>query len=165
MRGHDRGGPSSRPSHRGDKTWSLGRNDARSAGLEALHLSGDYDRIVVVAHSLGTVVAYDMLRGYYARIRYQLPKPNKLGPNFEILDNRIPKRAEARAMGREVIAYMAKAGESEWNAPEKKKIPLSEAKLRPWLVTDFVTLGSPLTHAYYLLCKGDTEDELKANFA
>jgi hypothetical protein len=41
--------------------------------LRALHLSGDYDRIVVVAHSLGTVVAYDMLRAYYSRISQALP--------------------------------------------------------------------------------------------
>src|SRR5579864_2671160 len=27
--------------------------------LDALHKSGNYDRVVVVAHSLGTVVAYD----------------------------------------------------------------------------------------------------------
>src|SRR5690242_7095073 len=32
--------------------------------LANLHASGYYDRIVVVAHSLGSVVAYDMLRAY-----------------------------------------------------------------------------------------------------
>ena len=35
--------------------------------LERLH-NGQYDRIVVVAHSLGTVVAYDMLRAYFSRV-------------------------------------------------------------------------------------------------
>jgi len=44
--------------------------------LENLHMSGDYDRIVVVAHSLGTVVAYDMLRAYYSRIRLNFPNPS-----------------------------------------------------------------------------------------
>ena len=36
--------------------------------------------------------------------------------------------------------------------------------LRSWLVTDFVTLGSPLAHAYYLMCNGKTEYELKQDF-
>jgi len=35
----------------------------------------------------------------------------------------------------------------------------------PWLLTDFVTLGSPLTHAYYLMCNGRSEPELKNDFA
>jgi hypothetical protein len=32
-------------------------------------------------------------------------------------------------------------------------------------VTDFVTLGSPLTHAHYLMCHGKSEEELKKDFA
>jgi hypothetical protein len=132
--------------------------------LEALHLSGDYDRIVVVAHSLGTVVAYDMLRAYYARIRYQLPESSKLGPDFATLDGGVTDRVAARALGRQVIAAMAKAVESDGNVRGRKKAPPSEAKLRAWLVTDFVTLGSPLAHAYYLMCKGNTEHALKRNF-
>jgi hypothetical protein len=31
-------------------------------------------------------------------------------------------------------------------------------------VTDFVTLGSPLTHAYYLMCDGKTETDLIGDF-
>ena len=36
--------------------------------LEMLHSGDKYDRIIIVAHSLGTVVAYDMLRAYFGRI-------------------------------------------------------------------------------------------------
>ena len=42
--------------------------------LETLHKWGTYDRIVIVAHSLGTVVAYDMLRAYFSRICNDLPE-------------------------------------------------------------------------------------------
>ncbi len=41
--------------------------------LDTLHKWGIYDRIVVVAHSLGTVVAYDMLRAYFSRVNNRLP--------------------------------------------------------------------------------------------
>ena len=40
------------------------RNEIRGAGvalLERLHASGEYDRIVVVGHSLGSVIGYDVL--------------------------------------------------------------------------------------------------------
>lgn len=36
---------------------------------------------------------------------------------------------------------------------------------KPWLVTDFLTLGSPLTHAHYLMCNGLSKEELKNDFA
>ena len=42
------------------------------------------------------------------------------------------------------------------NPPDRK---------RPtWLVSDFITLGSPLTHAYYLMCDGKTEAALVNDF-
>jgi len=48
--------------------------------LEMLHTGGKYDRIIIVAHSLGTVVAYDMLRSYFGRICKQIPcDPRWLG--------------------------------------------------------------------------------------
>lgn len=41
--------------------------------LEMLHSCGKYDRIIIVAHSLGTVVAYDMLRAFFGRICEKIP--------------------------------------------------------------------------------------------
>jgi hypothetical protein len=124
--------------------------------LEALHLSGDYDRIVVVAHSLGTVVAYDMLRAYYSRINQALPGGYLLGPDFDAVDLGTLAKSEARAKGREIVKQMAHAV-----ATARKS---GDTDLRAWLVTDFVTLGSPLTHALYLMCRGKTEEELRADF-
>jgi pimeloyl-ACP methyl ester carboxylesterase len=132
--------------------------------LKALHESGDYDRIVVVAHSLGTVVAYDMLRAYYSRINQALPDGSKLGPNFEAVDQGKLTKSAAREKGREIIRHMA-----ETVAAARQRIAAGapspgDEDLRAWLVTDFITLGSPLTHAYYLMCRGDTEEELRADF-
>ena len=43
-------------------------------------------------------------------------------------------------------------------------LPKTRRAPKPWLVTDFVTLGSPLTHAHYLMCNGRSEPELKNDF-
>jgi hypothetical protein len=132
--------------------------------LESLHLSGSYDRIVVVAHSLGTVVAYDMLRAYYSRINGCLPEPNMLGPDFDAVDRGILKNGDARMKGREIIRKIAEVVENLPRNIEDGSACPGGRDLRAWLVTDFVTLGSPLTHAHYLMCRGDTEDELRADF-
>jgi hypothetical protein len=124
------------------------------ATLEALHQSGDYDRIVVVAHSLGTVVAYDMLRAYYSRIYQNLPDRGTLGSDFDDVDRGTLSKSQARAKGREIIRHMAQAVATA----------STEKKPSAWLVTDFVTLGSPLTHALYLMCRGNTEKELRDDF-
>lgn len=129
--------------------------------LEALHNSGLYDRIVVVAHSLGTVVAYDMMRAYYARICRQIPIPKDPEPlaRLEAADKRDGDPAKRRELGRAVIRDLAKAvpgpepaHANRWTQP------------KAWLVTDFVTLGSALVHARYLMCRGDTSDELDRDF-
>jgi hypothetical protein len=130
--------------------------------LAALHTSGLYDRIVVVAHSLGTVVAYDMLRAYYARICRQIPITTDADALYRLnaADSRIGGSApEQRALGRAVIRDLARAvpGREPSNAN-----PWTQPKA--WLVTDFVTLGSALVHARYLMCRGNTSEQLDVDF-
>jgi hypothetical protein len=132
--------------------------------LEALHLSGDYERIIVVAHSLGTVIAYDMLRAYYSRINRALPDPGLLGPDFAMVDDGSLPKETARAIGRDVIKKMAGHVHAAQQRVKNGTALPGDADLRAWLVTDFVTLGSPLTHAYYLMCKGGTLSLLKNDF-
>lgn len=132
--------------------------------LQTLHLSGEYDRIVVVAHSLGTVVAYDMLRAYYSRINDVLPDPDLLGEDFEQLDRGSLDKAAARAAGRGVVARIAQIVDDARTRIAAGTAGPDDAKLRSWLVTDFVTLGSPLTHALYLMCRGRKESELRQDF-
>jgi hypothetical protein len=136
--------------------------------LEALHCSGEYDRIVVVAHSLGTVVAYDMLRAYYGRVNQDLPDPSQLGPDFDEVDDAKLKgkenREKARRKGRGIVAWMAKAAEAAQQRIMAGAAKPDDKDLRVWLVTDFVTLGSPLTHAHYLMCRGRSKTELEQDF-
>ena len=136
--------------------------DPERGGRYARHPDkwGSYDRIVIVAHSLGTVVAYDMLRAYFSRINNKLPDSALLEPLFSAIDGHDPNHpageiktdTDFRTAGRELVRKIAAQTVNSSN-PGNQKLPT-------WLVTDFITLGSPLTHAYYLMCNSPTEDKL-----
>ncbi|MCR9123527.1 MAG: hypothetical protein NXH91_14780 [Phyllobacteriaceae bacterium] len=115
---------------------------------------GDYKRIVIVAHSLGSVIAYDLLRHFWA----------ERGPVAGgVIDD------DGRA------ALMAMSDYVDAHAPDGKALAtfdigtfrtlqrrVSKALGQPkggWLVTDFVTLGSPLTHGEFLLARDRSEFE------
>lgn len=119
--------------------------------LEMLHTGGKYDRIIIVAHSLGTVIAYDMLRAYFGRICKQIPcDPRWFGTDGQGADHHDRPSLDGRAIIAEIAARVRRSKDQE--------------ALNPWLVTDFVTLGSPLTHAHYLMCNGRSVQELKQDF-
>jgi hypothetical protein len=128
--------------------------------LDALHTCGRYDRIVVVAHSLGSVVAYDMLRACFSRVCNDLPPAAEVGASLAEIDHGpwepfapASKQAQKtlRLKAREIVENIAAVAEKE-------------ARFKPWLVTDFVTLGSALTHAHYLMCIGKSQVELETDF-
>jgi hypothetical protein len=157
--------------------------------LENLHLSGRYDRIVIVAHSLGSAIAYDMLRAYFARVARYLPTTGdgldaKIAAAEAEIDTfnaaskqtkaAVPDPTAMRSLGRQIIAQISAIVQAERAAakaampPDAVPVAADEiipTRQRAWLVSDFVTLGSPLTHAHYLMCQGETEAELAADFA
>lgn len=121
--------------------------------LARLHESGQYDRIVVVAHSLGTVVAYDMLRAYFSRISSQLPPVAKLGRDFRDIDDALwqPQDKNASIDDKKALRRKARAAVADIATVA------AAGGHKSWLVTDFVTLGSALTHAYFLMCQSESE--------
>jgi len=131
--------------------------------LHNLHRSGNYDRIIVVAHSLGTVIAYDMLRAYFSRICSELPPVESFGTDFNEIDAANWQPAGiASAVDKKVLRQKARrAVESIAMAAEKAG---GDQKVKTWLVTDFVTLGSALTHATFLMCIGNTRRFLESDF-
>ncbi len=139
--------------------------------LDQLHRSRDYDRIVVVAHSLGTAVAYDMLRAYYSGICNQIPlRKYKPDPQFEQLVSTIDGRAvdcgSRRRLGRELVCALARRSEIlRDDARQGLYKPAASEEVDAWLVTDFVTLGSPLTHAKYLMTNEEDGSKLERAFA
>ncbi|HEY0113543.1 MAG TPA: hypothetical protein VGB59_10390 [Allosphingosinicella sp.] len=146
------------------------RHAIRQGGVELigrLHERG-YKRIVVASHSLGTVVAYDILSHAWAQI----------GSGRMIAAH--PKGGEAEAR---LKALEAAAGALETSEPEEMptlrrayreaqrlycealaSAPSGPEEEKPlWRVTDFVTMGSPLSKADVLLGYLDSEwRELKS---
>lgn len=134
--------------------------------LDQLHRSRDYDRIIVVAHSLGTVVAYDMLRAYYSRICDQIPIDKYAKDEQFIAVDKDPLNYPSMwAQGRQLLGRLA--ADSKLLAPEARQgqyKPAEGSDVDTWLVTDFVTMGSPLTHAHYFMANGKDGAALQSNF-
>lgn len=106
-----------------------------------------YDRVIIAAHSLGTIVAYDILTHAFARLntQYEVRKNNKgaiIPPKPE------PERVEIENM----IRHGGFTVDKYQNQQKKAQDELIEQG-HLWRVTDFITMGSPLTHAEFLLAK------------
>ena len=140
------------------------RNKIGERGLKLLtelHESGDYDRIVIVAHSLGTIVAYDLVSMLWSKLG-----PGIRNPSSE--DGREPLTAMDKYL-REVLEddskqfslahYQQLQGDvchALGQVKFERNHQSGEIIASPWLVTDLVTVGSPLSHAEFLLAR-DTQ--------
>jgi uncharacterized protein YndB with AHSA1/START domain len=121
------------------------RQEIRQAGvdlLDRLHRSGDYDRIVIVGHSLGSVIAYDIVT--YAWIRMQSVHHAPRSPSFKAMIS--VERAIADSTPPEASQDIQHAA---WQQIRRNT--------QPWLVSDLVTLGSPLTYADFLMAASESE--------
>jgi hypothetical protein len=125
------------------------RQDIRADGirlLKKIQESGDYDRVIMVGHSLGSVVAYDILKHVWQESYKDYRKPGK---SDQPALARVEKVGEDLRRGAATLEEYMSAQQDAWR--ELRSLGC------PWLVTDFVTLGSPLTHAALLLAS-DEED-------
>jgi len=131
------------------------RNAIRLAGVKMLEAVNDpdrYDRVVVFAHSLGTLVAYDILSIFWARHNRR----------HEALARKPKQPALKRLSEMAVAAYKGEPPDLEtYRATQRELFDELRELGNPWLVTDFVTVGSPLTHAEFLLAKDHAELDLK----
>jgi hypothetical protein len=144
------------------------RQDIREAGLDLLrelhaaNAAGKpyYDRILLVAHSLGSVVGYELLHHFWAQRH----------GHFQLQDDKNPAGAAvlARAVDDLVDAAIDLEMTDQGAINPHTERPVWHDKLqayqarqrelagglranRRWLITDFITIGSPLTHAQLLL--------------
>src|SRR5262245_15937425 len=128
--------------------------------LKALHaersdLEGDaapyvYDRIVVVGHSLGSVIGYELIKHYWAQVNRYLTISNAIPERLTRLE-----AAQLEPDSCQVTEIFQKQQFALWRelgrSMEKDSQLASRALVPPrWLVTDFVTLGSPLTYGAIL---------------
>ena len=144
------------------------RKNIRERGLaliSELHKE-DYSRIVVVGHSLGSILAYDII-SYFWATRYDARTVVEGTPEF----NALVKLEQAAAdLARPNIVPAKQARAAFFNAQRDfgrslrlRPRPTANTPDTRWLITDLVTLGSPLTHAEFLLAH--SADDLKRHQA
>ena len=143
------------------------RQKIRAAGLDLLDkvmTSGRYDRVIVVGHSLGSVIGYDILslawQKHFDQIRDKLSAAWARGD--------LPKIEDAAIRAAEAVAKRLRDNKDtdpatlerlagEWRTASRAVADEQERNGFSWPVTDFVTLGSPLTYADMLLAKDQTD--------
>jgi hypothetical protein len=144
------------------------RQKIREAGVDLLgqlHASGYYDRIIVVGHSLGSVIGYDVLYNAWARLEADaLFAGHATGSAASRALAGLEKAAgglihpDPGGVGAARVAYRAA------QRTYAQALAESQYKGRPlWLVSDFVTMGSPLANADVLI--GKDPDDLRARIA
>jgi hypothetical protein len=131
--------------------------------LQDLHDSSEYERIIMVAHSLGTIITYDLVSLFWVR-RHEARAMSEGEPVFhklravEAAAHALANATEAdrlnmlnayREAQRTLRLAMRSGGE---DGTGRARIPDEE-----WLISDLVTVGSPLTHAAFLLA-GNADD-------
>ena len=129
------------------------RHAIRSAGialLDRLHELNDFDRIIIVGHSLGSVIGYDILthawQHYHERHGCLDAPTNTALEEAQRLAEELGTQAAPHA---DAAAAWRRASSRLWFEQRNAGCP--------WLVTDFVTLGSPLAHADLLLANNPAD--------
>lgn len=111
--------------------------------VRRLHESGDYDRIVIVGHSLGAVIAYDIVR--YAWLEYFDSYGYFDEPSHDALRKLEAFQLDADATP-EQLAQFQDLQRQVWLEQRQSG--------NRWLVTDLVTMGNPLTYIDYVSAGG-----------
>lgn len=128
-----------------------------------------YERIVVVGHSLGSVVAFDVVRDYWTEASNHYGTTPDNSPAAKNSAGEVEKHGEALwAQDPTPVAHNSDPGFSEFqrdqrrlfghlrhltSTPPKGKDGEQVPTVR-WAVSDLITLACPLTHADLLLVPG-----------
>ncbi|MBV9631386.1 MAG: hypothetical protein JO230_25045 [Xanthobacteraceae bacterium] len=138
------------------------RQNIRERGLALLadlH-KDEYDRIIIVGHSLGSILAYDLISYFWAS-RQASHTVAQGTPEFAALSDL--ERAGAALYNQPSGAAVANFLQAQQVLSHLLRVrpnPAGNASDTRWLITDLVTLGSPLTHAEFLLA--NSKEDLDA---
>jgi len=122
------------------------RQTIREAGvhlIETLHASGKYDRIVILGHSLGSVIAYDIVTHAWIGMHQAHQCPAR--PAFK----------DVIGVERHIEIADTDAAQNLQHAAWRQQ----RTNTQPWLITDLVTAGSPLTYADFLMAADESAFE------
>lgn len=126
--------------------------------LRALHEGDTYSRVILVSHSLGTILAHDLLSYFWAE-RSKARTILETGDEFAALCAIESAAASIEEGGTpdEMAAYRDAQAQMRRLLAAR---PVSDAEPdRRWLISDFVTFGSPLTHAEFLIASSEEDLE------
>jgi hypothetical protein len=109
-----------------------------------------YDRIVLVGHSLGGIIAYDILsflwsannKTFDKTMDSSLLNQSAMADISNYVNNENFDVAEYQNLQHRLFAEQRKLGNN-------------------WRISDFITLGSPLAHGAFLLAKDDADFNMK----
>jgi hypothetical protein len=124
------------------------RRNIRKQGialLEKLHDSGKYDRIIVVGHSLGSVIGYDILTHLWPKYNAQHAGANS------------PQETSKLEALEEIVRSRSDDFIDRFQEAQSEYLAEIRSQGNKWLVTDFVTLGSPLAHAKFLMAEDNSD--------
>ena len=120
--------------------------------LQGLHDAGRYQRIVVVAHSLGSYIGYDAISHLWGQT-----SPVHRGPPL------VPRRDGEQPDGLRELEEAASAlidnsgsVDSYQDAQQRLWLGLRQDG-NPWLITDFISFGSPMYFADQLVTRDRTK--------
>ena len=117
--------------------------------MEGLSNSGKYDRIVILAHSLGSVVAYDVLNAYWGgrHDNFAHASANAALKNVEAKIKAFTKLKKHMLS----VSEIEEARENFHKAQAEYFTAISRLDINePWLIDRFITIGSPLGYGAYL---------------
>lgn len=117
-----------------------------------------YSRIVIVGHSLGSVVGYDLITNFWHDFIYEYA-PEKL-PVLQPVLEEMSSLLVHYHQNKEVQPF------PEHLYHKLQKLLFDEIKSlgNPWLISDFITLGSPLCHGDYIMAKDYEEFDRRTNY-
>jgi hypothetical protein len=141
------------------------RKDIRERGLallDSLH-EAEYERIIVVGHSLGSILGYDLISYFWARrlASHTVIEGSRAFEALRCVEETLAAYGESHADSD--LEQFRKAQRKFCRELRRRPKSVAPAGMQPtakatdeqtdprWLITDFVTLGSPLTHADFLL--------------
>jgi len=141
------------------------RQKIREKGIElidSLHENEDYDRIIIVGHSLGSVIALDIINHAWGKLlRKDMITAHKKGSNtYSLLETLNDKAKALKSLPN--IHFNARKEYRDAQRAYSKSLAKINIKIKNkqkslWQISDLITLGSPLTNAQILLAKSPND--------
>lgn len=121
--------------------------------LKKLHKSKKYQRIIVVGHSLGSVIAYDLVK-FLWNDYYKSFDKQKFADLYQSTNKKILRDVHSSEdVGKELDGTPKSI--DAFQKAQGKSYKYLKSIGNEWLITDLVTIGSPLTYAGHVYVQDD----------